>query len=97
LQGQWGDAGIGGPMYALTPVARRLKNYYAFSTYQDKGSAVAYHFIGENTKWVSKWDEIMADLGPEPKKIAIYPYGSVGFYGTIGNVEKVSSTPKTEG
>ena len=54
----------------------------------DKGSAAAYHFCGENMKWVDKWEQILQDVGTEKKKLVIYPYGSVGFYGTCGNIEK---------
>lgn len=97
-QGQWGDAGIGGPLYNLTPVARRLKTYYAFSTFQDLGTAAGYHFTGENVKWVSKWDEIVAAEGPGKKVLAIYPHGSVGYYGETGNVIKngPSNPPETK-
>lgn len=87
-QGTWGDADISGPLYVPTPVARRLKTYYAFSTYMDKGTAAGYHFCGDNMKWVSHWDQILAEEGMEKKKLVIYPYGSVGYYGTTGNVEK---------
>lgn len=89
MQGIWGDgAEVIGPLLAPTPVPRRLTAYYAFSTYMDKGSAAAYHFVGENMKWVDKWEQILQDVGPEPKKLIIYPYGSVGFYSTNGNIEK---------
>lgn len=87
-QGIWGDSGQEGPLLSLTPMPRRLSAYYAFSTYMDKGSASAYHFTGENLKWVDNWEQILQDVGPEPKKLVIYPYGSVGFYSTSGNIEK---------
>lgn len=87
-QGTWGDADVNGPMLTLTPVPRRYSAYYAFSTWMDKGSAAAYHFAGETMKWADKWEQILNDVGPEPKKLVIYPYGSVGYYGTTGNIEK---------
>lgn len=93
-QGIWGDNDATGPLLSLTPVPRRFKSYYAFSTYMDKGSAAAYHFSGENMKWVDNWEKILQDIGTEKKKLAIYPYGSVGFYGTHGNIEKVSSSDR---
>lgn len=87
-QGTWGDNDICGPMLTLTPVPRRLKTYYAFSTYMDKGSAAGYHFAGENMKWVDRWEQILQDMGTEKQKLVIYPYGSVGYYGINGNIEK---------
>lgn len=87
-QGTWGDADVNGPMLTLTPVPRRFKTYYAFSTYLDKGSAAAYHFAGENMQWVDKWEQILAQEGSDPKKLVIYPYGSVGFYGEEGNIPR---------
>ncbi|MBQ7796994.1 MAG: DUF2088 domain-containing protein [Lachnospiraceae bacterium] len=88
--GKWGDSDVGGTLFkGLTPMARRLKTYYAFSTWLDKGTAVTYHFSGENMKWAGHWDEIMKDVGPEPKKLVIYPYASVGFYDINGNIAKL--------
>jgi len=89
-QGRWGDTVFGAHYAGANPMARRLKTYYAFSTYPDMGTAYSYHFNGENMKWVSEWEEIVRDVGEGPKKMVIYPYGSVGYYGENGNVEKVS-------
>ena len=88
-QGTWGmDDEVTGPLVSRTPVPRRFSAYYAFSTYMDKGSAAAYHFIGDTLKWADNWAQILQDVGDGPKKLVIFPYGSVGFYGTNGNVEK---------
>ena len=94
-QGTWGDTGVSGPLYSPTPAPRRCKTYYAFSTYMDKGSAAGYHLMGENFKWADKWEQILQDVGTEKRKLVIYPYGSVGFYGTSGNIEKIPSAPKS--
>ena len=61
----------------------------------DKGSAAGYHLSGENFKWADKWDQIVQDVGPDRKKLVIYPYASVGFYGVNGNIEKGLPTQKT--
>ncbi len=92
LMGIWGDSGISGPHFKGYPVmARRLKNYFAFSTYQDRGTAVTYHSAGEQLKWVSNWQEIMAEVGTDRKKLVIYPHATVGYYGENGNIEKQPS------
>ena len=86
--GIWGDTGENGPMLLDIPVPWRLGTYYAFSTWLDKGSAASYHYTGERMKWADKWEQILADVGTEPKKLVIYPYGSVGFYDATGNIAK---------
>lgn len=86
--GIWGDSGETGPMLLDIPVPWRLGTYYAFSTWLDKGSAASYHYTGERMKWADKWEQILADVGTEPKKLVIYPYGSVGFYDQTGNIAK---------
>jgi len=92
LLGIWGDSGISGPHFKGYPVmARRLKNYFAFSTYQDRGTAVTYQSAGEQLKWVSKWGEIMAEVGSDKKKLVIFPHATVGYYGDDGNIEKKPS------
>ena len=92
LMGIWGDSGISGPHFKGYPVmARRLKNYFAFSTYQDKGTAVTYQSAGEQLKWVHKWEQILAEVGTEPKKLIIYPHATVGYYGEDVNIEKKPS------
>lgn len=96
-QGIWGDQNANGPMLNLTPVPRRYSAYYAFSTWMDKGSAAAYHFAGETMKWADKWEQILNDVGTAPKKLVIYPYGSVGYYGTTGNIEKPPKPAPVDG
>lgn len=91
--GKWGDGNIGGTLYhGPNPTSRRLKTYYAFSTYPDHGTAITYHFNGETMKWADSWEEIVTDVGAEHKKLVIYPYASCGYYGETGNIEKEPST-----
>ena len=85
--GKWGDAdGTEGPLFRKNKIPSRVGTYYAFSTFQDKASAQGYHFWGDQLKWVNKWEQILADMGDEPKTITIYPHASVAFFGETGNI-----------
>ena len=86
LLGSWGDNDVNGPMFGSIQVYDWLEHYYAFSVWQDKGMGASYHLYGDRLKWVDKWEQIMADMGTEPKKLVIYPYATVGYYDVDGNI-----------
>ncbi len=88
--GKWGDGFVGGTLYkGPQPMARRLKTYYAFSTYPDYGTAITYHFNGETMKWADNWDVIVDEIGRDtPLKLVIYPYACTGYYSETGNIVK---------
>jgi len=92
LLGTWGDNDVNGPMFGAIPVYDWVSTYYAFSTYMDKGMGASYHLFGEKLKWVDQWEQIVQDMGSEPKKLVIYPYASVGFYSDTGNIADPNAT-----
>lgn len=88
--GAWGDTGIGGALYkGPAQIPGHIKRYFAFSEYQFNGVAASYYPAGEGLIWVRTWAEILHELGTAPKKVAVYPYATVGYYKTLDKNEAV--------
>ena len=74
--GKWGSSGVGGPMYRKQyRFPEKLNRFLVFTQYPDLGTSSSYHLNEDGNIFCRSWQEVMAELGPAPRRVAVYPYG----------------------
>ncbi len=81
MWGKWGDTGLGGPMYRKQfRVPPTINRFFVLSKYWDKGTASSYHFNEEGNIYIETWQDLMSHLGPQPRRVAVYPYADASCF-----------------
>lgn len=79
--GKWGDCGIGGALYRRQwRVPPTINRFFVFAKYQDKGTSSSYHFNEEGNIIADQWQDILDQLGPEPRRVGVYKYASASCF-----------------
>jgi nickel-dependent lactate racemase len=79
--GKWGDTGIGGPMYRKqVRLPEKVNRFFVFSKYLDKGTSSSYHLNEDGNIFVTDWNDLQKQLGPEPRRVGVYQYADASYF-----------------
>ena len=77
MWGKWGASGVGGPMYRKQyRFPEHLNRFIVFSEYPDFGTSSSYHLNEDGNIFLRYWEDVLKELGPEPRRVAVYKYGT---------------------